>query len=360
VPVLAFALALSLVVFLHMVIGEMAPKNLALARAEDVALRLVRPFGWFVTALRPLILLLNAAANLLVRLVRVEPVDEHKLVHTPDELALALAESRQLGTITAQDARVLDAALGLASIDAEAAMTPRVDLHSLPDTATLPELLELAAETGHTRLPVFHEDIDHIVGLVHVKDVLIREDHELAALTVADLLRPIPAVPESRDLEQLLRDMLDAGSHAVLVVDEFGGTAPVGRAVPANHRANSEATAGSATAPRPSEHMVMPSCAPEKVTESSRRAVRARAARGSPSSAASSMRVRRAASSEISAATKPPLATSRTTPSRTARRSTGASTAASTSTASRVGRTASSVTTRRPPRRWAAAAGRAR
>jgi CBS domain containing-hemolysin-like protein len=225
VPVVAVAVALSIVVFLHMVVGEMAPKNLALARAEEVALRLARPFGWFVTLFRPLIVFLNGTANLLVRLVRVEPVDEHRLVHTPEELTLALAESRQLGTITAQDARVIDAALSLSDIDAEGAMTPRVDLAALPDTVTVPEVLALAAETGHTRIPVYHEDIDHIVGLVHVKDVLIRDESELDALTVADLLRPIPAVPESRDLEQLLRDMLDDRSHAVLVVDEFGGTA---------------------------------------------------------------------------------------------------------------------------------------
>ncbi len=225
VPLLAFALALSLVVFLHMVVGEMAPKNLALARAEAVSLRLARPFGWYVTAFRPLILVLNSAANLLVRLVRVEPVDEHKLVHSPEELTLALAESRELGTIAAQDARVMGAALRLQRIDAEAAMTPRVDLSALPDTASATEVLQVAAETGYTRLPVYHEDIDHVVGLVHVKDVLMRDD--LAGVGVAELLRPIPAVPESRDLEQLLRDMLESRAHAVLVVDEFGGTAGV-------------------------------------------------------------------------------------------------------------------------------------
>jgi CBS domain containing-hemolysin-like protein len=225
IPAIAVVAALSIVVFLHMVVGEMAPKNLALARAEQVALALARPFGLFVVILRPLIVTLNGVANLLVRLVRVEPVDEHKLVHTPDELALALAESRALGTIAPQDARVMGAALRLATIDAEAAMTPRVDLNTVADTATLPEVLALAEASGHTRIPVFHEDIDHIVGLVHVKDVLVRDDAELRTLTIDDLLRPIPAVPESRDLEQLLRDMLDDRSHALLVVDEFGGTA---------------------------------------------------------------------------------------------------------------------------------------
>ena len=225
VPVLSFVLTLAVVVFLHMVVGEMAPKNLALARAEAVAMALARPFGWYVTLLRPLIVTLNGAANLLMRLVRVEPVDEHKLVHSPEELTLALAESRDLGTIAAQDARVMGAALRLQRIDAEAAMTPRVDLFALPDTATATEALELAAETGYTRLPVYHDDIDHVVGLVHVKDVLMRDD--LDDLAVSELLRPIPAVPESRDLEQLLRDMLETRAHAVLVVDEFGGTAGV-------------------------------------------------------------------------------------------------------------------------------------
>jgi CBS domain containing-hemolysin-like protein len=225
VPVLAVALGLFLVVFLHMVVGEMAPKNLALARAEAVALRLARPFGWFVLAFRPLIVLLNGLANLLVRVVRVEPVDEHKLVHTPDELVLALADSQARGTIAPQDASVMHAVLRLATIDAEAAMTPRVDLHALPMTATLGEAIELAEATGHTRLPVYHEDVDHVVGLFNVKDVLIRDEQEDADLMVAHLIRPIPAVPESRNLEQLLRDMLDDRSHAVLVVDEFGGTA---------------------------------------------------------------------------------------------------------------------------------------
>lgn len=225
IPALSLTAALCLVVFLHMVVGEMAPKNLAIARPEQVALRSIRPFAAFIFVLRPLIVFLNAMANLLVRLVRVEPVDERQLVHTPEELALALAESQDLGTIAPMDARMMGAALRLAAIDAEAAMTPRVDVHAVSDEATLAEVLSVAAETGHTRIPVFHEDLDHIVGLVHVKDALIRDDDDQQRLTVTDLLRPISAVPESRDLEQLLRDMLDASSHAVVVVDEFGGTA---------------------------------------------------------------------------------------------------------------------------------------
>lgn len=225
IPALSLTVALSLVVLLHMVVGQMAPRNLAIANPEQVALRLVRPFGAFILVLRPLIVFLNAVANLLVRLVRIEPVDERQLVHTPEELAVALAESHDLGTIAPLDARMMGAALRLSTIDAEAAMTPRVDLDAVADDATVAEVLALAVETGHTRIPVYHEDLDHIVGLVHVKDALIRDEADQQRLTVTDLLRPISAVPESRDLEQLLRDMLDTNSHAVAVIDEFGGTA---------------------------------------------------------------------------------------------------------------------------------------
>lgn len=222
VPVLAIVFALTVVVFLHMVVGEMAPKNLALARAEQVAFALVRPFGAFVTVLRPLIVVLNKAANLLVRAVRVEPVDEHQLVHTPAELALAVAESEDVGTIDAVDASVIAAVLRLADTDAEAAMTPRVDLVAVDATASVADVLEVAHASGHTRLPVVDGDLDHVLGVVHVKDLLTGADPERA---VAELLRPVPAVPESHDLESLLTTMLDDRTHAVLVVDEYGGTA---------------------------------------------------------------------------------------------------------------------------------------
>ena len=222
VPALAIFFALSIVVFLHMVVGEMAPKNLALARAEKVAFALVRPFGFFVTVLRPLILLLNNLANLVVRAVGVQPVDEHKLVHTPAELLLAVAESEDVGTIDAYDAQVIEAVLRLAEIDAESVMTPRVDLVAVSDTATVAEVLDVARTSGHTRLPVMTGDLDHVIGIVNVKDLLTGDD---TSRRITELLRTLPAVPESRDIESLLGTMLEDQTHALLVVDEYGGTA---------------------------------------------------------------------------------------------------------------------------------------
>lgn len=227
VTVISFAIALSIVVFLHMVLGEMVPKNLALAQAERLSLRLARVFGWFVTLFRPLIVGLNAAANGLVRLTGTEPVEEIGLVHTPDELALALRESRRHGMLTAVDARVLTSVLALSEIDAEAAMTPRIDLVTVDADATVEEILEVAATTGYTRLPVRDGDLDHVVGVIHVKDLLIADEADLAGRTAGDLVRALPAVPESRDLEHLLVSMRDTRAHVALVVDEYGGTAGV-------------------------------------------------------------------------------------------------------------------------------------
>lgn len=225
--VIAFVTALSIVVFLHMVVGEMVPKNLALADAERLAIRVSRLFGWYVRIFRPLILLLNAAANGVVRLTGVEPVEEIGLVHTPDELRMALRESLRGGLIAPGQVRVLSAVLALGDIDAESAMTPRIDLVTVDENATISEILQVAAESGHSRLPVREADLDHIIGVVHVKDILIAEPEDTENKTAGELRRPMPVVPESRDLDQLLNDMRAERSHLALVIDEYGGTAGV-------------------------------------------------------------------------------------------------------------------------------------
>ncbi|MEX0756524.1 MAG: hemolysin family protein [Acidimicrobiia bacterium] len=225
--VTAFVVALSIVVFLHMVVGEMVPKNLALADAERLAVRLSLLFGWYVKLFRPLIVVLNAAANGIVRLTGVQPVEEIGLVHTPDELRMALRESLRSGLIAPGQVRVLSAVLALSDIDAEAAMTPRIDLVTVDEGDSVDEILRVAAESGHSRLPVRKADLDHIIGVVHVKDLLTAEQNDLAGKRAGELRRPMPVVPESRDLDQLLNDMRAERSHLALVIDEHGGTAGV-------------------------------------------------------------------------------------------------------------------------------------
>ena len=220
---ISIAIALTIVVFLHMVIGEMAPKNLAVARAEDVALRVARPFALYMRILRPVIVVLNGAANLIARLFGVDVVDERELGYSSEELLLVLGQARESGSIGAEDARLFAAVLELREVVAGAAMTPRIDLVAVATGTTVGDVLAAAAASGHTRLPVYERDVDHIVGVVHVKDLLVGE-HD-ADVRVAEVMRPVVAVPESRDLESLLRELLQTRAQAAVVIDEFGGTA---------------------------------------------------------------------------------------------------------------------------------------
>jgi CBS domain containing-hemolysin-like protein len=220
---IAVTIALIVVVFLHMVIGEMAPKNLAIARAEEVALAVARPFALYMRILRPVIVLLNGVANVLARIVGVQVIDERELGHSAEELLLVLGQARESGSIGIEDARLFAASLELRDVVAGAAMTPRIDLVAVATDATVAGVLDAAAESGHTRLPVYEQDVDHIVGIVHVKDVLVTSHDPTAP--VSAVMRPIVAVPESRDLESLLRELLQSRAQAAVVIDEFGGTA---------------------------------------------------------------------------------------------------------------------------------------
>lgn len=221
----SLALALLVVVLLHIVLGMLAPTHLSLVRAEAVALSLSGPMRVAVVFLRPLAVVFGRTADLLVRALRSAPVTDHQVAHTPAQLAQALVDSQHLGTITPSDAQVMRAALELADLTAGAAMTPRIDVEALPDTATGEDALTLAHATGFTRFPVYHRDVDDVIGLVHVKDLLTATDPAVLRQPISEVLRPIVAVSITRDLEHLLADMLDQRAHAVLVVDEFGGTA---------------------------------------------------------------------------------------------------------------------------------------
>jgi CBS domain containing-hemolysin-like protein len=218
----AFALTLSIVIFLHMVVGEMAPKSWAISDPEGSALLLARPFRGFVLVFRPFIRLLNALANAVVRACGVEPQDERVMVHDPADLALLMAESAEEGRIEQHQRELLARALDLSRLDAEAAMVPRADLVAVEGGAGVDELERVASTTGRSRLPVHGGDLDQILGIVHVKDLLAVDGGARATMTAADLARPALLTPESRPLEDLLVDMREQRQHVALVVDEFG------------------------------------------------------------------------------------------------------------------------------------------
>jgi len=219
---LAFALALAIVVFLHMVVGEMAPKSWAISHPERSALILARPFRAFALVFRPFIRLLNLLANGLVRLCGVTPQDELAQVHSPGDLLMLVEESAREGHLGTESETLLSRALDLSGLDAQAAMIPRPDVVAVRAEAGVVELERIASTSGRSRIPVYTGELDRVRGILHIKDLLALAPQDRATATAGSLARPALLVPESRPLEDLMLDMRQQRQHVALVVDEYG------------------------------------------------------------------------------------------------------------------------------------------
>ena len=220
--VIGFTLGLSLVVFLHMVVGEMAPKSWAISDPERSSLLLARPFRAFVRVFQPIIWLLNSLANVVVRLVGVEPQDERAMAHSPTDLILLLDESAGHGDIKAEDHQLLTRSLELSGLTAADAMTVRRDIVSMPAEATAAEVAAEAHRTGRTRIVIHENDLDHCLGFIHAKDLLRLENGAWATTSARSMVRPLMVTPEHHRLEDLLVEMRTERKHISVAVDEHG------------------------------------------------------------------------------------------------------------------------------------------
>jgi CBS domain containing-hemolysin-like protein len=220
--IIAFSIGLSIVVFLHMVVAEMAPKSWAIAHPEKSALLLARPFRLFVNILRPLIRFLNGMANIVVKAVGVEPQDERAMAHSPSDLLLLIEESAGHGGIAAEEHELLARSLELSGLTAADAMTVRRDIVAVGAEATAAVVAAEAHRTGRTRVVVHEGDLDHVRGFVHVKDVLRLANGTWATTSAGSITRPIMVTPEHHGLEDLLLEMRTRRHHIALVVDEHG------------------------------------------------------------------------------------------------------------------------------------------
>ena len=218
-------LGLILATSFEMVVAELVPKNLAIARPEGVSYAIATPLRLANASMKPLIVFLNAAANWAVRLVGIQPKDELTAVHSLEELQVLIRSSREAGGLDEEEATLLARSISFGDKVAADALIPRVDIVSLTRQSSLQDLTKLAIETGHSRFPVTAESIDDIVGIAHVKDVHTIEKERRAGVPITQIMRPPLVVPESRDLASLLVEMRRTRLHLAVVIDEFGGTA---------------------------------------------------------------------------------------------------------------------------------------
>lgn len=223
----AVALALVLTTIAQMVIGELVPKSVAVARPLRTALTTAPMFRVFSVLFKPVISFSNMIADGLVGLFGVEPTEELPTVRSRRELRRLLETSEESGAITHSNAQLLDRTFRFGEKTAADALTPRVSVRSLAADAVVADLVALSKETGLSRYPVHGEDLDDILGVVHIKDVLGIAPGERQNHPIADLVRPVLVVPETKELENLIVDLQGAHGQFALVVDEYGGTAGI-------------------------------------------------------------------------------------------------------------------------------------
>ncbi len=217
----AFVVALAIIVSLHVVIGEMVPKNLALAAPDRAAVILTPILVWLVRLARPLIVFVNGVANGILRLLRIEPQDEVASVFTRDEVAGLVAESRREGLLDEAEEQLLAGALDFEERRALTVLLPLAEVVTLPVHAT-PRALETAvAETGFSRFPVVDDD-GVLAGYLHLKDVLRDEVAALDEQVSPDLIRPLPSVSEGERLRDVLATLQRTGAHLAIVTDGSG------------------------------------------------------------------------------------------------------------------------------------------
>ena len=221
------AAALLLATAVQMVIGELIPKNIAVAEPLATSSVLATPFRLVNAVLKPLIVALNAAANATVRLFGIEPRDELESTVSLEELETLIHSSRRSGLLPEEDFSLLSRSISFADKAAADALVPRTRVVAIQRDATVPELRDLAVETGYTRFPVYAEGLDQIEGVVNVKAIFNLAAEARPTTTVSALVSDAPMVPESRPLDLLLTQMRRERAHMVIVLDEYGGTAGI-------------------------------------------------------------------------------------------------------------------------------------
>ncbi len=211
----------------EMVVAELIPKNIAIARSTRVSLLIAGPLQAVNTALKPLIVFLNAAADRAVRLFGINPRDDLKSSHSLEELEVLIQSSREGGAISKHEYSLLSRSISFREKTASDALTPRVDMTSIHKDESLKAFAELAAKSGHSRLPVWGKGLDDIIGIAHIKDLFAQPSSKRPRMKVRAIMKEPFVAPESRTLISLLTEMRGESSQLAVIVDEYGGTAGI-------------------------------------------------------------------------------------------------------------------------------------
>ncbi|MFN2520435.1 MAG: hemolysin family protein [Candidatus Limnocylindria bacterium] len=220
--VVSFAVSFGLITYATIVVGEVAPKYLAIQRSLTLALWCAYPLNVFFKVMYPFIWFVYNSANAVVRLFGIKPTSELD-AHSQEELKMLVAISARKGVLQESERVIVGNALDFADRLVRQVMVPRTEIQAVPDDTPLDGLVRIAQEQPFTRYPVYREDLDHIVGVLHLKDIVGMSSGE--ARLARDVMRRVPAIPDTMHLDQALAEFRRQHAQLAIVIDEFGGTA---------------------------------------------------------------------------------------------------------------------------------------
>jgi CBS domain containing-hemolysin-like protein len=224
---ISVAIAFAIVTALHITFGELAPKTIALERAEGTALLVVKPTEIFMKVLWPFIRLLNAAGQAIVRALGLHSKGGHAMVHSEDELKMLVTASQEAGVLEENEEQMIHRVFGFADLTAGQIMTPRTEMVALAADMPAAAIVEHIVSGGHTRLPVYRSNVDDVVGFLYVTDLVRVLARPGTAVDAGALAREALTVPETLGADDLLSEMRRRRVREAVVIDEYGGTAGV-------------------------------------------------------------------------------------------------------------------------------------
>jgi CBS domain containing-hemolysin-like protein len=225
---LSAGFAFAIITFLHVVVGELAPKSIALQNPERTSLIVAQPTVWTEWIFKPAIWLLNGTGNLLLRVLGIQPARSHEMVLSPNELKMLATASAESGIVKDSEEEMIHAVFDFGDTLVRHVMVPRTEMIAIPAAATTEEMMQVVVENPYTKFPVYEDNLDHVVGIVHLKDLVsVPYDQDQKTYSARDLMREAIFIPETARLDDLLSRFRAKRRHIAIVLDEYGGTAGV-------------------------------------------------------------------------------------------------------------------------------------
>lgn len=223
---ISFAVGFSVITFLHITLGELAPKSAAIQYPQGTTLMIAYPLRLFYMFFRPFIFILNGSANMMLRLIGISPAGEHELAHSEEELRLLIADGRKSGVIDATEHKLIENIFDFSETTVREMMVPRTDVFALDIERPFDENFRIAVESGFTRIPVYRDNLDSVLGVLYVKD-LFKIDRSAGKISLDTILRTPYFTPETTSISRVMHDFMAQHIHLGIVIDEFGGTSGI-------------------------------------------------------------------------------------------------------------------------------------